>query len=131
VAATAVRLAWARVLEERDLVDDDADAAVRLLDAVRGGAVQQILRASGDPEERAAGQRQASQTSAVWQEYFLPYLGTGVMPDKDEIRQRLVALVRDSFVDPSQDRAMFRDMLDPPPPPVREAQHAVLAGITS
>jgi len=129
VAATAVRLVWAQVLQERDQLDDDAAAAIRLLAAVRGGTVEQILEAAGD--EPAAGERHAAETSAVWQEYFLHYLGTGVMPDKDEIRQRLIALVRDGFVDPSRDRMVFRDMLDPPPPLVREAQHAVTVGITS
>ena len=131
VAATAVRLAWERVLASRDVVDDDADVAIRLLDAVRGGAIQQMLQGADDVSQRTAGRRHAARTAVVWQEYFLRYLGTGVMPDKDEIRQRLIALVRDGFVDPSQDRAMFRDMLDPPPPAVREAQHLIVAELTT
>ena len=141
VAATVVRLAWAEVLDRREFVDDDAEAAIRLLEAVRSGAIQQILqaesawsepaRAGDDLPDSVAWERYAMQVSIVWQEYFLQYSGTGSMPDKNEIHQHLIALVRGSYLDPDQDRTLFRDMLDPPPLPVREAQHQVMAGIAT
>lgn len=130
VAATVVRLAWARVLEQRESMDDDPEVAIGLLEAVHSGAIQQILRAAGaGPDPLRFGDY--LHVATAWQEYFGQYRGTGGMPDRDEIHQRLITLVRESYVDASQDRTLFRDMLDPPPPLVREAQHQVMAGITT